>query len=399
MSGLDLQTGLYLLATAIIGGVVGWLIRSTLSGRSLNKVGDEWQTRLNGAIRAKELLTTENDSLKVSLEAEQSNVQKHLQAAARMKTEIESQRERANALSKGAFIIGEERDELKEKVIRSNNYVTAARQQILEQQEEFEKAGNFYRDQLESAVDQREVLERRNDDAKSENESLRNLLMGSKAEYESVSKLLETTQARLENLDAMEQRVITLEAQNAEIRQAATVANSNVESLQRDVAELEALKSQNKELAHCLKSMESSRKQYEVDASRYRNQYEESEKKSETLRFKLGDIEKNWAEMQRKDNDPVNGNSIGSAAPPPFGLEQPQGESDDLTEIVGVGKVFEETLHSLGVYHFRQIAVFGPSEIARINSALKEFKGRIEHDDWIGQAKELHFKKYGDTDA
>ena len=399
MSGLDLQTGLYLLATVIIGGVVGWLIRSTLSGRSLDKVGDEWQTRLNGAIRVKELLTTENDSLKVSLEAEQSNVQKHLQAAARMKTEIESQREKANTLSKGAFIIGEERDELKEKVIRSNNYVTAARRQILEQQEEFEKASNFYRDQLESAVDQREVLERRNDDAKSENESLRNLLMGSKAEYESVSKLLETTQARLENLDAMEQRVITLEAQNAEIRQAATVANSNVESLQRDVAELEALKSQNKELAHCLKSMESSRKQYEVDASRCRSQYEESEKKSETLRFKLGDIEKNWAEMQRKDNEPVNGNSIGFAAPPPFGLEQPQGEPDDLTEIVGVGKVFEETLHSLGVYHFRQIAAFGPSEIARINSALKEFKGRIEHDDWIGQSKELHFKKYGDTDA
>jgi predicted flap endonuclease-1-like 5' DNA nuclease len=42
--------------------------------------------------------------------------------------------------------------------------------------------------------------------------------------------------------------------------------------------------------------------------------------------------------------------------------------------------------------------------VARINSELKEFRGRIEHDDWIGQAKELHFKKYGqasddDTEA
>ena len=82
---------------------------------------------------------------------------------------------------------------------------------------------------------------------------------------------------------------------------------------------------------------------------------------------------------------------------PPFGLQEPDGEPDDLTEIVGIGKVFEQMLHELGVFHFRQIAAFGPADVARINSELKEFRGRIEHDDWIGQAKELHFKKYGQT--
>jgi len=79
-------------------------------------------------------------------------------------------------------------------------------------------------------------------------------------------------------------------------------------------------------------------------------------------------------------------------------LAAPDGEPDDLTEIVGIGKVFEATLHDLGVYHYRQIAAFGPAEIAQINAELKEFKGRIEHDDWIGQAKELHFRKYEDID-
>jgi predicted flap endonuclease-1-like 5' DNA nuclease len=77
-------------------------------------------------------------------------------------------------------------------------------------------------------------------------------------------------------------------------------------------------------------------------------------------------------------------------------LNKPDGDVDDLTEIIGIGKVFERTLHDLGVYHFRQIAAFGPVEIARINSELKEFKGRVEHDDWIGQAKDLHFRKYGE---
>ena len=83
---------------------------------------------------------------------------------------------------------------------------------------------------------------------------------------------------------------------------------------------------------------------------------------------------------------------------PPFGLDTPQGEIDDLTEIIGVGNVFAATLHKLGIYHFRQIAAFGPAELARVNAELKEFKGRIEQDDWIGQAKELHFRKYGESE-
>jgi predicted flap endonuclease-1-like 5' DNA nuclease len=82
-----------------------------------------------------------------------------------------------------------------------------------------------------------------------------------------------------------------------------------------------------------------------------------------------------------------------AAASPAIGKPVPQGERDNLQEIIGVGKIFEATLHKLGVYQFR-----GPADLARVNAELKEFKGRIEHDDWIGQAKELHFKKYGGPD-
>jgi predicted flap endonuclease-1-like 5' DNA nuclease len=71
---------------------------------------------------------------------------------------------------------------------------------------------------------------------------------------------------------------------------------------------------------------------------------------------------------------------------------------DDLTEIVGIGKVFQQTLNDLGIFNFRQVASFGPADVARVNMELKEFKGRMEQDDWIGQAKELHFNKYGAAD-
>ena len=51
--------------------------------------------------------------------------------------------------------------------------------------------------------------------------------------------------------------------------------------------------------------------------------------------------------------------------------------------------------NDLGIVSFRQIADFGIADVARVNSELKESKGRLEQDDWIGQAKDLLLKKYG----
>jgi predicted flap endonuclease-1-like 5' DNA nuclease len=244
-------------------------------------------------------------------------------------------------------------------------------------------------------VEQRKLLEQKIDDAKQEEGSLNNLLASARSEHESVNRLLASAQARLDGLEVLEGKVVALEADNAELKHKATLAAREAESLQREARELDELKVQNKELTQCLRSMEDSRKQYESDAQRYKVQYEESEKKSDTLRMKLGDIEQNFVDMQQAKDDARRAGDELNGDTPAFGLSGPDGEADDLTEIVGIGKVFEEMLHELGIFHFRQIAAFGPGDVARINSELKEFRGRIEHDDWIGQAKELHFKKYG----
>ena len=70
------------------------------------------------------------------------------------------------------------------------------------------------------------------------------------------------------------------------------------------------------------------------------------------------------------------------------GLDAPDGEADDLKKISGVGPVLEEKLNSMGIFHYRQIAAFTPEDIAAVDDALK-FKGRIERDDWLAQAKKL----------
>jgi NADH-quinone oxidoreductase subunit E len=73
---------------------------------------------------------------------------------------------------------------------------------------------------------------------------------------------------------------------------------------------------------------------------------------------------------------------------PPESLAAPDGEPDDLKRISGIGPGIEKTLHELGVFHFRQIAAFTPQNVAWVNRRLR-FKGRIEREDWIGQARTL----------
>jgi predicted flap endonuclease-1-like 5' DNA nuclease len=84
------------------------------------------------------------------------------------------------------------------------------------------------------------------------------------------------------------------------------------------------------------------------------------------------------------------------AAAGPIGSRQPtrapaprEGGSDDLKKIKGVGPKIEDLLHTLGIYHFDQIADWGAPEIAWMDSNLEGFNGRVTRDDWVGQAKLL----------
>ena len=69
-------------------------------------------------------------------------------------------------------------------------------------------------------------------------------------------------------------------------------------------------------------------------------------------------------------------------------MESAPETADDLKKISGVGPKLEEKMNALGIYTFAQVAEWGPSEVQRVDDHLS-FKGRIERDDWIGQATEL----------
>lgn len=66
----------------------------------------------------------------------------------------------------------------------------------------------------------------------------------------------------------------------------------------------------------------------------------------------------------------------------------PVGKPDDLKRIRGIGVLIEKKLNSLGITQYEQVANWTGADIERISRIL-DFKGRIERENWIEQARIL----------
>ncbi|SMC45197.1 50S ribosomal protein L21 [Primorskyibacter flagellatus] len=64
---------------------------------------------------------------------------------------------------------------------------------------------------------------------------------------------------------------------------------------------------------------------------------------------------------------------------------------DDLKKLSGVGPALEKRLHENGVTTFAQIAAWTEADVTEMDEKLS-FKGRIEREGWIAQAKDLASK-------
>lgn len=81
--------------------------------------------------------------------------------------------------------------------------------------------------------------------------------------------------------------------------------------------------------------------------------------------------------------------SAPSADDRPAALTAPRdGTKDDLKKIKGIGPKIEGTLNNLGIYHFDQIAGWNRKSISWVDNDLS-FKGRIDREKWVSQAKQL----------
>ena len=77
----------------------------------------------------------------------------------------------------------------------------------------------------------------------------------------------------------------------------------------------------------------------------------------------------------------------------PKSLSKPRkAGADDLTIVKGIGPKIQGQLNEFGIYHYDQIAAWKKLECNWINGSLS-FKGRIEREEWVKQAKALAKKQ------
>jgi len=70
-------------------------------------------------------------------------------------------------------------------------------------------------------------------------------------------------------------------------------------------------------------------------------------------------------------------------------------QRDNLKKIKGVGPAIEKTLNEMGIVRFQQIADMSEYDIDRVAQRLKGFRSRIYREDWIGQARDYIDRNLG----
>jgi predicted flap endonuclease-1-like 5' DNA nuclease len=72
-------------------------------------------------------------------------------------------------------------------------------------------------------------------------------------------------------------------------------------------------------------------------------------------------------------------------------LQEPQEDHshDDLTRIEGIGPFLQQKLFDLNITTFQQIASLTSQDVQTLTQKIGYIPGRIEKDDWVGQARSL----------
>ena len=73
--------------------------------------------------------------------------------------------------------------------------------------------------------------------------------------------------------------------------------------------------------------------------------------------------------------------------------EAKENQNDDLTKLNGIGPYIEQRLNDIGIYNYDQVSKLTTEDIRKITELIDFFPGRIERDNWVGQAHSLKVKQ------
>lgn len=299
MGGGILHITLYAIGGGLLGALVGWSVQYVRGKRLIRQLSVAVQQKLDMAVAQRNEFASKYVWAKTRLEQLEVDSAGH-------SAELESVLAKSRELAKNVRLLRKEREHTKSKLGTLQATLASLKQQTSNLQTEFHKSRDFYKRELLKALQRRKELEAEIVTARAEQEAFTKAVESSSLEYGSKENMVIAAQLRLGQLERLEQTVGNLEAENEALREDVRQARQELAAREQDLAELERLRLNNRQLVQCVEALENSRQEHEADAERYRQQADQSEKLSDTLRMKLDDLEKNFAEIEKQQLEAID---------------------------------------------------------------------------------------------
>ena len=303
-----LETALVAVGSGILGVACGWLVQAIISKNRIDQASTAAQAKLDD-------VTTQRDRFANKYSRSRAKIESLQAANAKRSAEFESVLKKSKLLARNVLTLRTERENTKIKLGTLQNALSSFRQRTTALQSEFEKIQAFYKRELAKSFEKRKLLEKEVKEARSEQESFAELVESATLEHGSDENMIVAAQLRLGQLQVLESNVSKLEAENENLNREVVRIKKEFEARERDLSKLEELRIHNEQLVRGVEVLEGSRKEHETDAERYRQQADQSEKQSDTLRLKLADLEKNFVAIE-KQQDQVLKNARKAAVVP-----------------------------------------------------------------------------------
>jgi chromosome segregation ATPase len=291
---------------------------NNLAQAKIHEITDQRNRFANEGLKARETIQT----LQTTVAQRNTELGKRASEITKRDTEFASVLEKSKLLAKNVLTLRTERENTKIQI----NTILKAQEPLKEQtaalQTEFEKVREFYKRELLKSFEKRKLLEK-------EAELLEKDMMESHSGQDKIAKRIKSApakrllnddvvaeaNARLGQLKVLERNVNKLEAESADLNSDILRLKQELEARDRDLVELEELRINNKQLVRCVEGLEGSRKAHESDAERYRAKADQSEKVSDTLRFRLDDLQKNFADIEKQQGKALTSARKASVVP------------------------------------------------------------------------------------
>jgi chromosome segregation ATPase len=284
MDGSLLQTALFALGGGVLGAIGGWLVQVIRTKHRIDEVRNAALVELDEVTAQRDEFASRYSTLREKVDPLQAVLDKR-------NSDLDAVRRKAKLLAKNVHTLRTERESTKVKLGAMQNALGSLRRRTASLQSEFGKTQDFYKRELAKAFEKRKMLENAVQEARSEQEEFTKLVESSTLEHGSTENMVVAAQLRLGQLQVLERNVNKLEAENAHLHREIVRLKQEYDARDRELSSLEELRIHNKQLVQCVEALEGRRK--------------ESAELSDTLRLKLDDLEKNFADIQEQQDQAI----------------------------------------------------------------------------------------------